>query len=151
MQALLAVLRFPFDARRFHGGAAVGRTRAAARPTRHDVRASASDPRPFVAAPDAVAAPAEPAPAVLDATSGPSLAAPLSVAPALETPAARAETVTPGVLRLSDPRGVRVVPFRPTTRWPLHRACARIHDPFRAFPDRGAQLAVWLEDARARR
>jgi hypothetical protein len=151
MQALLAVLRFPFDARRFHGGASVGRTRAAARPARHDVCASASDPRPFVAAPDAVAAPTEPAPAVLEATFAPSPAAPLPVAPDLEADPAPAETVAPGVLRLSDPRGLRVVPFRPTTRWPLHRACARIHDPFRAFPDRGAQLALWLEDARARR
>jgi hypothetical protein len=74
-----------------------------------------------------------------------------STAPRLESEPPPSAPVALGRLRESDPRGVRVVPFRPTTRWPLHRACTRIYDPFRAFPDRGAQLAGWLENAPDRR
>lgn len=63
--------------------------------------------------------------------------------------AARTPTVDPRYLQ--DPRGLCVVPFRPTTRWPLRRSYARIYDPFRAFPYRAVHLATWLDASAPRR
>ncbi len=158
MQALLAVLRFPFDPRRFAGAPSLRRTATERRPVRPDDRPTGPATRPFVAAPVATVIPTTLAPRLaaapeLSAEIAPTVAAPVArvIAPDLEAVSEPTEPRVSGRLRLSDPAGVRVVPFRPTTRWPLHRACARIYDPFRAFPDRGAQLAGWLENAPARR
>lgn len=137
MQALLAALRFPFDARRLAVAASANRASAPVQRVQQDVGAS-----------DPVAVPG-PASHVTAAASTPGPSPCVEVR--TETGATVSEPVAPGRLRLSDPRGVRVVPFRPTTRWPLHRACARIYDPFRAFPDRGTHLAVWLEERQDRR
>jgi hypothetical protein len=42
--------------------------------------------------------------------------------------------------QLADPRGLRVVAYRPTSRWPLRRLATRIPDPFRGFPRRSTHL-----------
>lgn len=57
-------------------------------------------------------------------------------------PAAPAVAVAPliDVAYLADPRGLRVVAYRPTSRWPLRRLATRIPDPFRGFPRRSTHL-----------
>lgn len=45
------------------------------------------------------------------------------------------------LVRASDPCGVRVVPLRPSSPWPLRRAHERVLNPFRAFPFRAIHLS----------
>jgi len=47
----------------------------------------------------------------------------------------------PTRLSLRDPDGLRVVPLRPDSRWPLRRAGDRVRNPFRAFPYRALYLS----------
>lgn len=54
-------------------------------------------------------------------------------------------TVRVSAAHLVDPIGLRVVPFRPSTRWPLRRAAPRIYDPFRGFPLRSVHLADLMD------
>ncbi|MDF1521462.1 MAG: hypothetical protein P1P87_01410 [Trueperaceae bacterium] len=53
------------------------------------------------------------------------------------------------VAHLTDPRGLRVVAYRPASRWPLRRLATRIPDPFRGFPRRSTHL-IELMYGRAR-
>jgi hypothetical protein len=40
-----------------------------------------------------------------------------------------------------DPEGLRVVPLRPDSSWPLRRGRDRVASPFRAFPYRSLHLS----------
>jgi hypothetical protein len=46
-----------------------------------------------------------------------------------------------------DPAGVRVVPLRPASEWPLRRAYDRVANPFRAFPYRSLHLSRMMAPA----
>ncbi len=59
------------------------------------------------------------------------------VAPASPTSPA----TTTAALRARDPRGVRVVPLRPSSPWPQRRGHERLLNPFRSFPFRAVHLA----------
>lgn len=78
------------------------------------------------------AAPAPLAPAAADA-------APAALAPTAPAPVEPAVRVA--AAHLVDPVGLRVVPYRPVSRWPLRRAAPRVLDPFRGFPQRSQVLA----------
>ena len=84
-------------------------------------------PRPIVPAHDRDLAP-DPAPLATD------LAAP--ALPATPTP-----PVVTQLARASDPYGIRVVPLRPSSPWPLRRSHERVLNPFRAFPFRAIHLS----------
>jgi hypothetical protein len=56
--------------------------------------------------------------------------------PAMPTP-----LVPTPLVRTSDPYGIRVVPLRPSSPWPLRRAHERVLNPFRAFPFRAIHLS----------
>jgi hypothetical protein len=84
-------------------------------------------PRPIVPAHDRALAP-DPAPLAPDPAAA---AVPAMVMAPVATPLARA----------SDPRGVRVVPLRPSSPWPLRRSQERVLNPFRAFPFRAIHLS----------
>jgi hypothetical protein len=60
-------------------------------------------------------------------------------APAL--PAIPTPPVATPLVRASDPRGLRVVPLRPSSPWPPRRAQERVLNPFRAFPFRAIHLS----------
>ena len=76
----------------------------------------------------------------------------MAPAPAPTLPAPRVEPTVPvSAAHLVDPVGVRVVPFRPNTRWPLRRAAPRIYDPFRGFPLRASHLADLMDGRTAER
>lgn len=150
MNGLLASLRIPFALRAPWATAAVATTPA-------PVRAADA----VVHAPDAFRTPRRPeaAPKGAGPLEAPVLDRPAEVAP----PAAGAiapEPVAPrpvepsvrvSAAHLVDPVGLRVVPFRPTTRWPLRRAAPRIYDPFRGFPLRSVHLADLMDGRTGRR
>jgi hypothetical protein len=139
MQGLLASLRLPFVFRGLLGPAAAGAATATSVPSPDPVAALSAAhamdagarlapmPRGYVEALEdfsfVVEAPVAPAPK------------PLPVEPSVRVAAAH----------LVDPIGIRVVPFRPVTRWPLRRAAPRIYDPFRGFPHRSAHLADLMD------
>jgi hypothetical protein len=64
-------------------------------------------------------------------------AAPVQVAPAAEPSATRPV----GAIVRPDPDGLRVVPLRPDSSWPLRRGRDRVASPFRAFPYRSLHLS----------
>ena len=146
MHGLLASLRLPFALRglrtataavstpdasdRSSDAAARATVRTAMRPAPTGRVHETFAPRPV----------AQPAPAV-DRIPAASASAPVSTRP-IEP------SVPVSAAHLVDPLGLRVVPFRPTSRWPLRRAAPRIYDPFRGFPLRSAHLAD-LMDGRA--
>ena len=74
---------------------------------------------------------------------------PASLAPLLPLPVEPSVPVS--AAHLVDPVGLRVVPFRPSTRWPLRRAAPRIYDPFRGFPLRSVHLADLMDRGAAKR
>jgi hypothetical protein len=88
-------------------------------------------------------------------------AAAVEAVPVEPTPAAAAPAPLPllpvepsvrvAAAHLVDPVGLRVVPFRPTSRWPLRRAATRIGDPFRGFPLRSMHLADLMDGGPRRR
>jgi hypothetical protein len=55
------------------------------------------------------------------------------------------------VAHLTDPRGLRVVAYRPSSRWPLRRLATRIPDPFRGFPRRSTHLTELMYGRTGRR
>ena len=134
MQGLLASFRLPFA---FRGPS----TSAVATPA---ASRSVRTPAAVVAAmaADLMGAHPQPAPLLRAYVDG---ADELSVVAAPFAPSPKAPPIEPSVrvaaAHLVDPVGLRVVPFRPVTRWPLRRAAARIYDPFRGFPRRSAHLA----------
>lgn len=133
-------------------------TGAAAAPTA-PVRAATAGPTRALplraAAAPAASAPLPPAPGraprALPAQPA-SVATPVVAAPTVaDEPTA---TVTPSVpvaaKHLVDPVGLRVVPYRPVTRWPLRRAAPRVLDPFRGFPKRALVLGELMYGPRHR-
>lgn len=65
--------------------------------------------------------------------------------PALGPTAATAVVARPGGgLAVADPVGLRVVPLRPDSSWPVRRARDRISNPFRSFPYRAMYLAEMM-------
>lgn len=145
MNGLLASLRFSFALRGpWAATAAVSATSAPIRAV--GAAARASQPFRTLARPDAtpranepfeappIARPAvavEPTPEATEAAPPPAM----PVEPSVRVSAAH----------LVDPLGLRVVPFRPSTRWPLRRAAPRIYDPFRGFPLRSVHLADLMD------
>jgi len=66
-------------------------------------------------------------------------------APVPTAAAAAAVVARPGGgLAVADPVGLRVVPLRPDSAWPVRRARDRISNPFRGFPYRAMYLAEMM-------
>jgi hypothetical protein len=151
MNGLLASLRFPFALRGPWAAAAVPATAAPVRAAdaalhapepfrspRHPAAAPQGPVRPEAPVLERPAQAVPPVAPVLDLA--PEAAAPAPVAPQPIEPSVRVSAA-----HLVDPVGLRVVPFRPTTRWPLRRAAPRIYDPFRGFPLRSVHLADLMD------
>ena len=144
MNGLLASLRFPVALRGLR--AAIAPVPAIAAPAR------TSDPFRTLTNPEAT-------PRGYGTLEAPSLAHPDVAGGA--TPGAAAPAPMPALpvepsvrvsaAHLVDPLGLRVVPFRPSTRWPLRRAAPRITDPFRGFPLRSLHLADLMDERPAER
>lgn len=152
MNGLLASLRFPFTLRGpWTPAAAVAATAAPTRAVDAPVRGA--DPFRTLAhqeaEPRAYGTPMRPP---IDRAAAPVVATVEATLEAPEPALLPALPVEPSVrvsaAHLVDPVGLRVVPFRPSTRWPLRRATPRIYDPFRGFPLRSVHLAD-LMDGRA--
>lgn len=145
MNGLLASLRFPFALRGLWAATAAV---PAAFPVRAvDAATLAPDSFRTLVRPEAASgafgthvAPRTARPAVV-VEPAPEVTAP---APLPAMPIEPSVRVSPA--HLVDPVGLRVVPFRPSTRWPLRRAAPRIYDPFRGFPQRSLHLADLMDD-----
>jgi len=141
MHGLLATLRLPVALRDLWTvAAAVPATAGRLHPT-EAVVAAAAEPSRAMARPQL-------APRVSGTLEAPPTARPsVRVEPTLDaTATAPLEPSVPvSAAHLVDPVGLRVVPFRPTSRWPLRRATPRIYDPFRGFPLRSAHLADLID------
>ncbi len=151
MNGLLASLRFPFALRGpWTATAAVAANAAPVRAV--DAAARATEAFRTLARPEA--APRTHRPLVAPPIAHPPVAVeptPDATEPA-PPPARPVEpTVRVSAAHLVDPVGLRVVPFRPSTRWPLRRAAPRIYDPFRGFPLRSVHLADLMDGATDRR
>jgi hypothetical protein len=71
-------------------------------------------------------------------------AAPVAADP---VPAAHALGAARALVAEVDPAGLRVVPLRPASDWPLRRAYDRVANPFRAFPYRSLHLSRMMAPA----
>ena len=151
MNGLLASLRFPFALRGpWSATAVVAATTAvaaAAAPIRAvDAAVRTSDPFRTLARPETTPCaydPLEAAPSARPAVAGEPTLDVIAPAPLPAMPVEPSVRVSSA--HLVDPVGLRVVPFRPSTRWPLRRAAPRIYDPFRGFPLRSMHLADLMD------
>ncbi|MFN2323204.1 MAG: hypothetical protein ABR510_09650 [Trueperaceae bacterium] len=153
MNGLLASLRFPFALRGPWAATAAVATTATTATTAAPARAARAS-----AAFRTLARPQAPSRThgalVAPPIARPSIAVPPTpdasdLAPRPATPVEPSVRVSEA--HLVDPVGLRVVPFRPSTRWPLRRAAPRIYDPFRGFPLRSVHLADLMDGSTERR
>jgi hypothetical protein len=143
MNGLFASLRFPVALRGLRVSAAA--VPGTASPIRTLVRPETTSRAVGTLEAPPIARPID----LVEPTLEPTAPAP---APAATLPTPRVEPSVPvSAAHLVDPVGVRVVPFRPTTRWPLRRAAPRIYDPFRGFPLRSSHLADIMDGRIAER
>lgn len=78
----------------------------------------------------------------LEAANRPSDTAAVEPAAERVPPPTHASDARPsGAAVHADPYGIRVVPLRPDSSWPLRRGRDRVASPFRAFPYRSLHLS----------